>query len=104
MFPFILKLKNVENRYDIDNEFLFMDYNMLGRKVSKLTYDKYRGRFEEVMLMLKTTHTPHETRHSFITYTKKTDSNEYMSKLIIGHEIRNIIGGVLPIELSKNFV
>lgn len=48
-----------------------MDYNMMERKVSKLTYDKYRGRFEEVMLMLKTNHTPHETRHSFIIYTKK---------------------------------
>lgn len=70
--PIHSKIKKiVENRYDINNEFLFMDYNMMERKVSKLTYDKYRGRFEEVMLMLKTNHTPHETRHSFIIYTKK---------------------------------
>ena len=63
---------------------------MMERKVSKLTYDKYRGRFEKVMLMLKTNHTPHETRHSFITYAKKSDINEYMLKQIIGHEIRDI--------------
>lgn len=89
--PIHSKIKKiVENRYDINNEFLFMDYNMMERKVSKLTYDKYRGRFEKVMLMLKTNHTPHETRHSFITYAKKSDINEYMLKQIIGHEIRDI--------------
>ena len=93
--PIHSKIKKiVENRYDINNEFLFMDYNMMERKVSKLTYDKYRGRFEKVMLMLKTNHTPHETRHSFITYAKKSDINEYMLKQIIGHEIRDITGKV----------
>ena len=93
--PIHSKIKKiVENRYDINNEFLFMDYNMMERKVSKLTYDKYRGRFEKVMLMLKTNHTPHETRHSFITYAKKSDINEYMLKQIIGHEIRDITGNV----------
>lgn len=35
-------------------------------------------------------HTPHETRHTFITQAKYCQVNEYILKLIIGHEIRDV--------------
>lgn len=55
-----------------------------------LTYDKYRGRFKKVCNMLGTSHKPHDTRHTFITYAKSSGMNEYVLKLIVGHAITDI--------------
>lgn len=35
-------------------------------------------------------HKPHDTRHSFITYTKEAGMNEYILKLIVAHSIQDI--------------
>lgn len=35
-------------------------------------------------------HKPHDTRHTFITKAKEVDMNEYILKMIVGHEIRDI--------------
>ena len=67
-----------------------MDYNMFKHDICSLTYDKYRGRFDKVMMALNMKHTPHETRHTFITQAKKCQVNEYMLKKIIGHEVRDL--------------
>ena len=72
------------------NEYLFSDYDMFEHTVSPLNYEKYRGRFEKVIRALKMRHTPHETRHTFITQAKYCQVNEYILKLIIGHEIRDV--------------
>ena len=42
------------------------------------------------MTALNMHHTPHETRHTFITYAKKSKINDYILKKIVGHEIRDI--------------
>lgn len=80
----------IEKRYDINQEFLFNDYHMFKHDVTSLTYDKYRGRFEKVMTALNMKHTPHETRHTFISQAKKCQINDYILKIIIGHEIRDV--------------
>lgn len=55
-----------------------------------MTYDKYRGRFNKVMLKLKMKHRPHETRHTFITLSKEANMDEYILKLIVGHAITDV--------------
>ena len=42
------------------------------------------------MKALDMNHTPHETRHAFITRTKDYNINEYALKKIVGHEVRDI--------------
>lgn len=84
----------IEKRYNESNEYLFTDYNIFTREISPLTYDKYRGRFKKVMLAVNMKHTPHETRHTFITQAKNCKMNEYILKKIIGHEIRDITEAV----------
>ena len=89
--PIHPKIKEIVKKRCAENqEFLFMDYNMFKHDICSLTYDKYRGRFEKVMLALDMKHTPHETRHTFITQAKKCQVNEYILKKIIGHEVRDI--------------
>lgn len=80
----------IEKRYNPQNEFLFNDYDMFKHELSPLTYDKYRGRFDKVMLALNMKHTPHETRHTFISQAKQCQVNEYILKRIVGHEIRDV--------------
>lgn len=77
-------------KYDPNNEYLFNDYNAFEHDYTPLTYDKYRGRFSRVMTALNMNHTPHETRHTFITYAKKSKINDYILKKIVGHEIRDV--------------
>lgn len=80
----------IAKRYNPSNEYLFNDYNMFEHDIVPLTYDKYRGRFKKVMTALDMTHSPHETRHTFITYAKESNINDYLLKKIIGHEIRDV--------------
>lgn len=55
-----------------------------------LSYDKYRGHSLKVMTALNMNHSPHETRHTFITCAKESKINDYILKRIIGHEIRDV--------------
>ncbi len=88
--PIIFKL--VESNYikaiGMRSEHLFNDEN--GQQGTYLTYDKYRGRFKKIMNKLNMDHKPHDTRHTFITKAKNANMNEYILKLIVGHEIRDI--------------
>lgn len=78
----------IESRYNKDNKYLFNDEN--GQQGTHMTYDKYRGRFNKVMLRLKLKHRPHETRHTFISLAKEAGMDEYILKLIVGHAIRDM--------------
>ena len=55
-----------------------------------MTYDKYRKRFLKVMQKYNMNHSPHECRHTFITIAKSNNMDEYILKLIVGHEIGDI--------------
>ncbi len=74
----------VKNRYDNCSNTLFEE------EEGNLTYDKYRTRFKNVMKKLNFDHTPHETRHTFITLGKASGVDEYCLKLIVGHAIEDI--------------
>lgn len=83
----------VQNRYDeakrLQSDYLFNDQD--GQQGTTMTYDKYRRRFEKVISRLKLdNHTPHETRHTFITKAKKYGIDEYVLKLIVGHSIEDV--------------
>lgn len=74
----------VEKRYKSSTNTLFEE------EEGDLTYDKYRTRFKNVMRKLSMDHTPHETRHTFITMAKAAGTDEYCIKLIVGHAIEDI--------------
>ena len=74
----------VKNRYNSCSINLFEEDGCV------LTYDKYRTRFKNVMKKLNMVHTPHETRHTFITLGKNAGMDEYVLKLIVGHVIEDI--------------
>lgn len=74
----------IKKRYDSCKNTLFEEDG------EDLTYDKYRTRFKNVMSKLKMKHTPHETRHTFITKAKQCNVDEYCIKLLVGHAIEDI--------------
>lgn len=55
-----------------------------------MDYSKYQYSFNNVMDILKAKHSPHDTRHTFITTAKNCGMNEYCLKLIVGHVITDI--------------
>ena len=97
----------VKKRYDeaikLDSEYLFNDIN--SQTGINMTYDKYRKRFMKVMEKCKMNHSPHECRHTFITIAKSNNMDEYILKMIVGHEIGDITEKVYThrtIEQLKN--
>ena len=82
----------IRKRYDeamkLHSEYLFNDET--SQTGMEMTYDKYRGRFNKVMERNKMTHTPHECRHTFITIGKSNKMDQYILKLIVGHEIDDV--------------
>jgi len=80
--------RNYESAVAMGSEYLFNDEN--GQQGTHLTYDKYRGRFNKINKKFHFTHRPHDTRHTFITKGKSAGMNEYILKMIIGHEISDI--------------
>lgn len=72
----------------LHSEYLFNDSN--GQQSIYMTYDKYIHRFNKVMKRLNMVHTPHDTRHTFITKAKACNVDEYILKLIVGHAINDI--------------
>lgn len=92
--PFVRGI--VEKYYNeaiyVNSEYLFNDINK--KKGIGLSYDQYLTRFNNVIELLKFRKeiTPHYTRHTFITKAKSrsVNMNEYVLKLIVGHEIGDL--------------
>lgn len=87
----------VKNRYDeavkLGSEYLFNCTDTATNRASKkITYDKYRVRFKEIVdkLELNPDHRAHDGRVHFVTIAKKYKVNEYAIKYMVGHEIRDI--------------
>lgn len=80
--------KNYDKALAMKSAYLFNDEN--GQQGTHLTYDKYRGRFNKINLRFGMSHKPHDTRHTFITFAKAAGVDEYILKLIVGHEIDDI--------------
>ena len=58
----------------------------------KMTYDKYAHRFDAVIevLHLNSEHRPHDPRTTFVTMAKKSGVDEYVLKMVIGHQITDV--------------
>lgn len=76
----------------VGSEYLFNDTSK--KKGIGLSYGQYLNRFNNVIEILKFRQeiTPHYTRHTFITKAKSrnVNMNDYILKLIVGHEIGDL--------------
>lgn len=82
--------KYYEQAVKVHSQYLFND---IDKKTGiHLSRDQYLSRFNKVLETLNFNKeiTPHCTRHTFITRAKKAGMNEYVLKLIVGHEINDI--------------
>lgn len=63
-----------------------------GRKTPRLyNYTQFRREFDSIFEKIGgAAHTPHDTRHTFITKAKEAGVNEYILKLIVGHSISDL--------------
>lgn len=97
LVPIHHSVKTIVEKYykeaiSVGSEYLFNDITK--KKGIGLSKDQYLSRFNKVVETLKfrTELTPHYTRHTFITMAKSIDvnMNEYILKLIVGHEIGDL--------------
>lgn len=87
----------IEQRYeqakDMGSEYLLNCTDTITHKSSwKLTYDKYRHRFEKIrdQLHLNPAHRAHDPRIHFVTTAKKYNVDQFAIKYIVGHKIDDI--------------
>lgn len=78
---------------DMGSEYLLNCTDAITHKDSwKLTYDKYRHRFDKIckQLELNPDHRAHDPRKHFVTIAKKAGVDQFAIKYIIGHKIEDI--------------
>lgn len=84
--------KYYDEAVSVNSKYLFNDVSK--KQGIGLSYDQYLTRFNNVMKQLgfRQEITPHYTRHTFITKAKsrKVNMNDYILKLIVGHEIGDL--------------
>lgn len=87
----------VKKYYDqavaIGSKYLFSINDSKTHKGSnRFTYDKYKTRFEKVVneLGLNKDHRPHDPRKQFVTMAKKHGVDEYVIKILVGHQISDV--------------
>ena len=75
---------------EVGSEYLFNDTTK--KTGIGLSRDQYLSRFNKVITQLnfRKEISPHYTRHTFVTRAKKANMNEYILKLIIGHDIGDL--------------
>lgn len=97
LVPIHSLVRNIVEKYyneaiEVGSEYLFNDVNK--KQGIGLSRDQYLSRFHKVMntLHFRKEITPHYTRHTFITKAKSrsVNMNEYILKLIVGHNIGDI--------------
>lgn len=84
-----LIVKNYNRAVELGSDALFNDETARSGRLP-LNYDKYQKRFHKVCDALNIKHTPHDTRHSFVTRAKAAKIDQYIIKLLAGHSIRDI--------------
>lgn len=60
----------------------------------RLSYRTLRYRFDTYMKQLNICKTPHECRHTFSTFAKRSGMDDVARKMILGHAIKDITDGV----------
>lgn len=96
IIPIHTRIRDLVSKYykealELNSTSLFNDVESKKGGI-KMTYDKYRRRFEKIIkvLNLNPEHRPHDPRKTFVTMAKKTNVDEYAIKLIVGHAINDI--------------
>ena len=87
----------VERNYtlaqEIGSDYLFNCTDTHTHRSSyKMTYDKYRHRFDDICqaLELNPEHRAHDPRVQFITMAKRYGVDEYAVKYMVGHQIKDV--------------
>lgn len=96
--PIHEKIKGlVKNRYDealsLGSQYLLNCPDAVTHRSSiKMTYDKYKTRFDRIVKLLKLNpdHKPHDPRIHFVTAAKNAGVDEYAIKYLVGHSIDDI--------------
>ena len=92
--PLVMSIvkKYYEQAISVNSQYLFNDVTK--KKGIGLSYDQYLSRFNKVIdtLQFGNEFTPHCTRHTFISKAKSKEvrMDEYILKLIVGHDINDI--------------
>lgn len=61
---------------------------------NNVSYNLYARRFRAIVSALDASHSPHDTRHTFITKSKQAGMDDFCLKLIVGHAINDITENV----------
>jgi integrase len=83
---------NYDKAMELGSPYLFNDKGQTHAGSYRVTYDKYKTRFDKVIQQLKLNpnHRPHDPRMTFITRCKRANVNEYALKEMVGHSIQDI--------------
>lgn len=90
--PIHSRIQEIVKKIYHESELRGSIYLITDENGKKLTYDKYRHRFDDEMvrLSLNSEHRPHDGRKTFVTLAKKYNVSEYAIKRIIGHNISDL--------------
>lgn len=91
---------NYKYAVSISSEYLFNEPGETYKRSTRLTYDKYRHRFNNVLkeLNMNPEHRPHDPRMTFITRCKKAGVDEFAIKEMVGHTIKDITESVYTVR------
>lgn len=83
---------NYDKAMELGSPYLFNDKGQTHAGSYRVTYDKYKTRFDKVIQQLKLNpnHRPHDPRMTFITRCKRANVDEYALKEMVGHSIQDI--------------
>lgn len=89
--------KLIEYRFNLNNTYLIST-----AKNNKMTYSNFNKTFlPDIYTLLDETHTPHDTRHTFISRGVFLDLNKLILKRIVGHSNQNVTEHYTQIDNEK---
>ena len=91
---------NYDKAIKLGSPYLLNDTGQTHSGSYKVTYDKYKYRFDKTIarLNLNPDHRPHDPRMTFSTRCKRANVDEYALKEMMGHNIKDITESVYTIR------
>ena len=92
--------RNYDKAIKLGSPYLLNDTGQTHSGSYKVTYDKYKYRFDKTIarLNLNPDHRPHDPRMTFSTRCKRANVDEYALKEMMGHNIKDITESVYTIR------
>lgn len=90
----------IEELYDEKNQYLVMNPN----SNTKMSYDAFQKKFNDLMKRLNFNHSPYDTRHTFATYCEKCNISLTNIKRIMGHSLSNDVTNDVYIHVDINIL